>query len=154
MTNFEIKSTSFENNGKIMSKYAYDSYNMSPPLTWSNPPLGTKSFVLIMDDPDAPSKVWVHWVIFNIPATSNGFPEGLPKKIVLPDGSIQGINDFNNNGYDGPHPPQGKPHRYYFKLYAIDIMLSLDSSAKKENVEQAIKGHILAETHIIGTYKR
>lgn len=151
---FKMQSSAFENGGKIPSKYSYGSYNMSPSLTWENQPLETKSFALIMDDPDAPSKVWVHWVIFNIPANSTGLPENMPKKSVLPDGTIQGISDFGNNGYDGPYPPPGKPHRYYFKLYALDTKLPLDSSAKKEDVEKAMKGHILAEINIMGTYKR
>lgn len=151
---FEIQSSAFENGGKIPSKYSYGSYNMSPPLTWKNQPMETKSFVLIMDDPDAPAKVWVHWVVFNIPGNSTGLPENLPKVPVLADETVQGINDFDNNGYDGPYPPPGNPHRYHFKLYALGTKLSLDSSAKKEDVENSMKGHIIAETYIIGTYKR
>ncbi|MCK5708749.1 MAG: YbhB/YbcL family Raf kinase inhibitor-like protein [Candidatus Aureabacteria bacterium] len=150
----EIKSSSFNNNAFIPSKHAYRPSNFSPPLSWSGVPKDTMSFVLICDDPDAPVGTWVHWVIFNIPKEKTVLEENVPHDGKLTDGSIQGKSDFGSLGYGGPYPPPGKPHRYFFKLYAIDIMLDLKEGVLKEDVLKAISGHVLAEAEIVGLYKR
>jgi hypothetical protein len=121
---------------------------------WQGVPADTASFALISDDPDAPSGTWVHWVIYNIPASATGLPEGVLNLEVLADGSRQGINDGDDIGYGGPCPPPGKPHRYFFKLYCLDTMLDIKGTATKEKLLTAMKGHILAEASLMGTYKR
>ena len=151
---FEIKSSAFADGEYIPDKYTCKSVDISPPLEWSGAPEGTKSFVLICDDPDAPMGTWVHWVAFNIPADKTLLQEDIPKQGRLSDGTIQGLTNFRRVGYGGPCPPPGKPHRYFFELYALDTALSLDESAKKRDVEKAIEGHILGEAKIIGLYKR
>ena len=149
-----LKSPAFNHEGDIPNKHTCSDVDVSPALSWSEPPAGTRSFCLIMDDPDAPGRVWVHWVIYNIPAQSRAFAEGVPKDAELKDGTRQGLNDFSRTGYGGPCPPPGGPHRYYFKLYALDISLSLPPRATKADVEKAMKGHILAQAQLMGRYKR
>jgi hypothetical protein len=151
---FQITSTAFSSGGMIPKNYTCDGPDLSPPLAWKDPPAGTQSFALIADDPDAPAGTWVHWVIYNIPSTTKELPEGLPKSEKLPDGTMQGRNDFRKTGYGGPCPPPGKPHRYFFKLYAVDTKLSLKPGATKAELESAMKGHTLAQTEIIGKYGR
>jgi len=151
---FTIKSASFVHEGDIPKKHTCDGADVSPPLSWSDPPAGTRSFCLITDDPDAPAGTWVHWVMYNIPGTAREFPENVPKQTELKDGSRQGRNDFQRTGYGGPCPPRGGPHRYYFKLYALDASLSLPSAATKADLEKAMKGHILAQAELMGRYKR
>ena len=128
--------------------------DQSPPLRWSEPPSGTKSIALICDDPDAPRGTWVHWVLFNLPAQARELEEGVPTKETLGTGAKQGKNDFGNIGYGGPAPPKGKPHRYFFKLYALAVAVDLSAGATKAELEKAMKGHILAEGQLMGTYKR
>ena len=128
--------------------------NVSPPLQWGAGPAGTKSFAVLCDDPDAPIGDWVHWVIFNIPADQTGLPEGVPQQAKRPDGSIQGLNDSRHPGYDGPYPPPGKPHRYFFKVFALDTMLSLGPAARKRDLLKAIEGHVLAQGEWMGTFLR
>src|SRR5262249_51462493 len=128
--------------------------DVSPPLEWAKPPDGTKSLVLICDDPDAPRKTWVHWVMFNLPPQTRHLEEGIPKKNELSNGAKQGKTDFGDVGYGGPAPPPGKPHRYYFKLYALDISLDLPAGATKADVESGMKGHILGEGQVMGKYGR
>lgn len=151
---FEIKSPAFVDGGSIPSKYTCDSEaDLSPPLNWSQAPLGTKSFALICDDPDAPSGTWVHWVAWNIPAKATHLKEGLEKKSALADGTKQGITDFRRPGYGGPCPPSGT-HRYFFKLYALGTTPELPTTTTKTELEAAMRGHILAEARIMGTYNR
>jgi len=150
----DIKSDAFLHQDYIPSVYTCDSSDYSPHLWWSNVPEGVKSFVLICDDPDAPSKTWIHWVIFNIPKDARSLSENIPKTGVLTDGSIQGKNDFDTIGYRGPCPPKGKPHRYFFTLYAIDTVLSLGEGVTKSEVLGAIQNHIKAKVELIGLYKR
>ena len=150
--NFVLKSV-FGNMEEIPVKYTCDGDDVSPPLNWEGQPSGVVSYVLIVDDPDAPGRVFTHWVLYNIPANINSLPENVPKQKETAYG-IQGRNDFGRIGYGGPCPPRGKPHRYFFKLYAIDTKLSLPPGASKREVENAIKGHVLAQTQIIGLYKR
>src|SRR5262245_21491849 len=111
---FAIKTTAFSEGSAIPKKYTCDAADISPPLTWANPPAGTQSFALIADDPDAPVGTWTHWILWNVPAESTALPEGVPKDETLSDGTRQGKNDFKRIGYGGPCPPPGKPHRYFF----------------------------------------
>ena len=150
----EIKSDSFEENGYIPAIYTGLSSDISPELNWEEVPQGVKSFAIIMDDPDAPAGTWVHWVIYNIPSSSRGLDKDVSKRERLSDGTRQGINSFGKVGYGGPYPPPGSAHRYFFKLYALDVMLSLGPGATKEELLGAVKGHILAEAQIIGLFKR
>jgi Raf kinase inhibitor-like YbhB/YbcL family protein len=150
---FEIKSAAFQNNSSIPSRHTCDGANLSPALSWTDPPQGTQSYALIMDDPDAPRGTFVHWVLYNLPASARQLPEGVPKDDDV-QGGLQGVNDFPQTGYGGPCPPPGKPHRYFFELYALDTKLDLPAGAQKKDVEQAMKGHVLAEAQWMGRYKR
>ena len=127
---------------------------VSPPLSWSGVPPETKSIAILCDDPDAPRGDWVHWIVFNLPPDTTSLPKGVPTTPKLPNGAIQGTTDYGRPGYDGPCPPPGKPHRYYFKVFALDTMLDLDSSAEKPDLLKAMQGHILAQGALMGTYKR
>jgi Raf kinase inhibitor-like YbhB/YbcL family protein len=149
-----ISSPSFTNGGAIPKKFTCDGADVSPELTWTDPPAGTKTFALLSDDPDAPVGNWNHWVIWNLPANLRSLPEGISKHAHLADGSAQAMNDFHKPGYSGPCPPPGKPHRYYFKLFALDTTLTLQGEAGKPELEAAMKGHILAHAEWMGTYKR
>ncbi|HEV3146289.1 MAG TPA: YbhB/YbcL family Raf kinase inhibitor-like protein, partial [Gemmataceae bacterium] len=140
----KLTSTAFTEGSTIPKTYTGDGEDHSPPLKWSDVPEKTKCFALICDDPDAPLGTWVHWVLFNIPADQREMQEGVSADGTVAGGAKQGKNDFKKLGYGGPAPPKGKPHRYYFKLYALDSMLDLKEGASKKDVEQAIKGHILA----------
>jgi len=148
-----IASPAFSEGARIPKKYTADGENVSPPLKWSSVPTGTRSFALIVDDPDAPAGTWVHWVIFNIPATVIELPEKVPSVNSLPDGAIQGRNDFHEIGFDGPSPPSGT-HRYFFKLYALDSMLKLPAGSTKADLLEAMQGHVIAEAHLMGRYSR
>jgi Raf kinase inhibitor-like YbhB/YbcL family protein len=147
-----ITSTSFAQGQPIPAAYSCDGKGMSPPLSWGTAPAGTKSWAMIMDDPDAPMGTFVHWVIYNIPAAATGLAEAMPTDAQLPDGSAQGQNSARRSGYMGPCPPGGT-HRYFFKLYALDTMLSL-SAATKDGLLQAMEGHILEQGELMGTYSR
>ena len=151
---FTIQSSDFPNGVEIPPAFTCDGEDRSPALSWSGAPEGTKTFALIADDPDAPAGTWVHWVIFNIPGKTQSLPGGVEKKEQLADGSKQGKNDFRKIGYNGPCPPPGKPHRYFFKLYALGSDLTLPAGASKADVEHAMAGHILAQAELIGSYKR
>ena len=149
----KLESSAFSSAQPVPQKHTCDGPDVSPALSWSDVPQGTKSFALIADDPDAPVGTWVHWVIFNLPAQTHALPEGVPKTDSAA-GGIQGRNDFGKVGYGGPCPPPGKPHRYFFKLYALDTPLDLRASAKKQDVERAMQGHVLAQAELMGTYQR
>ncbi|MFA5322232.1 MAG: YbhB/YbcL family Raf kinase inhibitor-like protein [Smithella sp.] len=149
----ELKSSSFNHEGMIPAKYTCDGQNISPPLSWSDAPEKTKSFSLICDDPDAPVGLWVHWVIFDIPATVNSLPENFPRQKEIPGLGKNGKNTSRRWGYDGPCPPNGT-HRYYFKLYALDTMLNLKAGLTKDELLAAMKGHVLSEAQLMGRYKR
>jgi len=153
-TTFKITSDAFTEGAAIPIKYTCDDADVSPPLKWSDAPAGTKSFALICDDPDAPAKTWVHWVLYDLPPTVAELAEDLPKGEKLASGASQGRSDFGRLGYGGPCPPPGKPHRYYFKLYALDATLNLPAGRTKEQLIEAISGHTLAEASLMGTYKR
>ena len=149
----KISSTAFQDGGLIPSKYTCDGANVSPPLDWSGLPGNTKSLVLIVDDPDAPARTWVHWVVYGIPPSQLQLPEGVKPGPVLSSGGRQGVNDFEKTGYGGPCPPSGT-HRYYFKLYALDADVSLKEGATKKDLEQFMEGHILTHAEIMGRYQR
>lgn len=150
----EIKSSAFGNGEMIPVKYTCDGADFSPSLEWTAGPAGTKSFALICDDPDAPMGTWVHWVIYDIPAAATMLAEGITREKDLPGGGTQGINDFRRTGYGGPCPPGGRTHRYFFKLYALDAALGLKPGITKDQLLKAMKGHVLAEAQLMGTYKR
>jgi Raf kinase inhibitor-like YbhB/YbcL family protein len=150
-----LTSTAFDNDAAIPARYTCDGDNVSPPLAWSGVPANSKSFALIVDDPDAPDPhaprmVWVHWVIYDLPANVTSLAEGVKQ---LPSGTRLGVNDFHKLGYGGPCPPIGK-HRYFFKLYALDAELGELGKATKAEVEKAMRGHVLAEAQLMGTCQR
>ena len=147
----QIESTSFQNLGMIPDKYTCNGDNISPEIDWKKFPAKTKSFVLLCEDPDAPTQVWTHWVVFNIPADVYELTENFPTDGELRNGITQGTNDFKNLGYGGPCPSNGT-HRYYFKVYALDCLLDLKAGALKSQVEGAMKGHILAFNQMVGLY--
>jgi Raf kinase inhibitor-like YbhB/YbcL family protein len=151
---FQIASASFSPGGSIPKKFTCDGPDTSPQLSWKDAPAQTQTFALIVDDPDAPVGTWVHWVLYNLPANSKELTEGVEKQEQLSNGALQGRNDFRKIGYGGPCPPPGNPHRYYFKLYALDSKLNLKAGATKAEVESAMKGHILGQTELIGRYGR
>ncbi len=150
----QITSSAFQEGSAIPEKYTCDGADHSPPLAWSGAPAAAKSLVLISDDPDAPVGTWVHWVLYDLPATVTELPENQPKTDTIPAGGSQGLNDFRRLGYGGPCPPPGKPHRYFFRLYALDTRLGLKPGATRKEVDKAMEHHILAQGHLMGTYKR
>lgn len=150
-----ITSTAFRNEGAIPKLYTCEGKDISPPLVWIDVPTGTKSLALIVDDPDAPDPAapkmtWVHWVLYNMSSATEGLPEGVKS---LPPGTKEGVNDWKRTGYGGPCPPIGR-HRYFHKLYALDIVLPDLRQPTKVQLEQAMKGHILAEAQLMGTYQK
>jgi len=149
----ELKSSAFVAGSMIPSLYTCQGKNISPPLMWSGAPAGTKSFVLICDDPDAPILTWVHWVYYNIPASVTSLPEAFTKSEKPAQGGIHGKSSFGDFGYGGPCPPWGT-HRYFFKLYALDTMLTLSSGVKKKDVLKAMEKHVLTQTELMGKYKK
>jgi Raf kinase inhibitor-like YbhB/YbcL family protein len=153
----EVTSTAFKQAGEIPARYTCEGDDTSPPLAWSGAPAGTKSFALIVDDPDAPDpakpqRVYVHWVVYGLPATTTGLPESASKK-GMPSGASQGKNDWGKQEYGGPCPPIGR-HRYFFKLYALDTQPTFVSPPTKPDLLAAIEGHILAQGELMGTYQK
>jgi Raf kinase inhibitor-like YbhB/YbcL family protein len=149
-----ISSPAFNEGDKIPPEYTCDGQDISPQIDWGVIPKEARSLVLIVDDPDAPSGAFTHWVIFNIPPGRSQLLRGLPLTPELSDGSIQGSNDFGRIGYAGPCPPPGMPHRYHFNLYALDKQIDLNAGCSKYQVLDAIKGHILSQGKFSGTYQR
>jgi hypothetical protein len=152
-----LTSAAFSDGAAIPAKYTCEGADISPPLSWSGVPGGTKSLVLIVDDPDAPDPqaprtTWVHWVLYNLPPATNDLAEGVEGS-ALPPGTKLGINDWKHAAYGGPCPPIGR-HRYFHKLYALDVVLAGLSRPTKSDVEAAMKGHVLAETKLLGTYQK
>lgn len=150
---FALTSTAFQNGADIPRKYTCDAQDVSPPLRWENSPPGTKAFAIIVDDPDAPGRTWVHWVIYDLPSGTKELSEAAGKTETLASGAKQGLNDFRNVGYGGPCPPPGPAHRYYFKLYALDAPTNLKPRANKQQLLEAIKEHMLGEGELVGRYK-
>jgi Raf kinase inhibitor-like YbhB/YbcL family protein len=151
---FSIASAAFKTGGSVPRDFTADGKDVSPALSWEGPPPGTLAFALICDDPDAPMGTWVHWVIWNLPATAKGLAQGVQPARTLADGSAQGKNDFGRIGYGGPSPPAGKPHRYFFRLYALKEKLSLGAGASRQELERAMQGRILGTAEVFGTYRR
>jgi Raf kinase inhibitor-like YbhB/YbcL family protein len=155
MIPFALTSDDFKRGEMIPHHHTCQGNDVSPALTWSDPPPGTQSFALICDDPDAPGKTWVHWVLYRLPAHVRGLPQDVEKDGELSDGSRQGKNDFGNVGYGGPCPPVGHgPHRYFFKIYALDNVPELAPGATKDELLAAMEGHILADADLMGRYER
>ncbi len=149
----KITSSAFSRGEPIPPLYTCKGKDISPPLQWNEVPEKTESFVLISDDPDAPMGTWVHWVYYNIPDSVRELPERVDKNINPASGGVQGITSFGRPGYGGPCPPSGT-HRYFFKLYALNSTISPGSNAGKEEVLAAMKGHILAEAELMGTFRK
>lgn len=150
----QLKSTAFAEGQPIPGRHAYDKEDISPDLQWSGVPSAAKSLVLICDDPDAPGGIWVHWVLYDMTPSMTGIPEGMPKTPTLDIGAKQGINDYKKIGYGGPCPPPGKPHHYFFKLYALDVRPDLKPGMTKAELLKIMEGHIMAEGQLMGTYHR
>lgn len=151
---FTISSSDFQNGSDIPKNFTCEGTDVSPALAWTDPPAGTQSLALIADDPDAPVGTWTHWVLFDLPAGQRDLPQNVAKIDELPGGGRQGRNDFRRIGYGGPCPPPGNPHRYFFKLYALDTKLNLKPGASKQEVENAMKGHTLGKAELMGKYRR
>ena len=152
-----IQSSSFHHNGVIPVRHTCDGHNISPELSWTGAPPGTKSLALIVDDPDAPDPdaprmIWVHWILYNIPANVHGLPEGVAAN-ELPFGTMPGLNDWQHPRYEGPCPPVGN-HRYYHKLFALNVVLPDVKHPSRDALEKAMQGHILAQANLIGRYQR
>jgi len=150
----KLTSSAFGDNQAIPKLYSCEGKDLAPPLSWSEVPSGTKSLALIVDDPDAPDPAapkitWVHWVLYNIPPTASGLPEGGG----LPKGTLEGNNNWGRTGYGGPCPPIGR-HRYFHKLYALDAVLPDLKHPDKKALEHAMKGHVIAEVQLVGTYQK
>lgn len=148
MSTLNISSPVFQHNGRIPTKYTCDGIDVNPPLAIANSAPGAKSLALIVDDPDAPAGIWVHWVVWNMAPDTKEL-----KEHSVPSGASQGMTDFGKQTYGGPCPPSGT-HRYFFKLYALDTTLALKSSATKADLERAMKGHILVQAELVGLYTR
>ena len=151
---FELTSSAFKQGESIPRKHTCDGQDVSPALAWTDPPPGTTSFALVCDDPDAPVGTWVHWVLYDVPAAARQLPEGVPTTPTLADGSRQGRNDFKKTGYGGPCPPRGTPHRYFFRLYALDAASGLAPGATKQELLKAIEGHTKGQAELMGRYGR
>ena len=149
-----LSSPAFEEGDRIPTKYTCEGQDVSPPLAWIEPPAESQSFVLIVDDPDAPVGVFTHWVLFNLPPDTRELSEAIPAQDQLTSGALQGKNDFGRIGYGGPCSPPGRAHRYRFTLYVLDQPLDLKAGASKKQVLDAMEGHILAQGQLTGTYQR
>jgi Raf kinase inhibitor-like YbhB/YbcL family protein len=152
---FSLTSPAFADGTAIPVAHTCDGADVSPPLAWSGTPAGTRALALIVDDPDAPAGTWVHWVLYNLPASTSQLPEKIAKVEALDlGGARQGRNDFRRPGWGGPCPPPGPAHRYFFKLYALDAALEVRPGALKSDVETAMQGHTLGVAQLMGTYAR
>jgi Raf kinase inhibitor-like YbhB/YbcL family protein len=150
----KLSSSAFRPGEPIPRDHTCEGADRSPQLGWSEIPVDTRSFALVCDDPDAPRGTWVHWVLFNLPADAVELGTGMPQAPELPSGARQGINDSGDVGYGGPCPPRGKPHRYYFRLYALDCALNLPPGINRSDLDEAIAGHVLADATLMGTFAR
>ena len=151
---FKLSSTAFSNGGRIPERYTCIGLDVSPPLRWEGYPLEAESFTLIVEDVDAPGGVFTHWIIYNIPGSVSMLEEGVEKVSVLSSGAMQGLNDFGRIGYGGPCPPAGKPHRYIFKIFALDTMLDVKPAASKNEILKALENHIIGEAELTGIFSR
>lgn len=149
-----LRALAFTQGADIPMQFSCDGANVSPALRWDRAPTGVETFAFVMDDPDAPGGTWVHWVLYDLPATALELPEGVEPTDRLPAGARQGRNDFGRIGYGGPCPPPGAAHRYYIRLYALDVRLDLQSGATRAQLDRSMKGHILAHAEVMGRYRR
>ena len=150
----QLKADDFAAGAEIPTRFTCTGSGISPALSWSAPPDGTESFALVMDDPDAPGRTWVHWVLYDVPAAERALPEGVGPKGTLPSGARQGRNDFGRTGYGGPCPPPGPAHRYFLRLYALDAPMNLKAGATRADLDRAMRWHILAHAELMGRYGR
>lgn len=150
----KLTSTAFTEGQPIPAHHTCEGADVSPPLQWTDAPPGTRSLALLCEDPDAPGGMWVHWVLYGLSAETSALPEDFPTNEELPEGIRQGLTDFKSTGYGGPCPPRGNPHRYYFKLFALDTGLGLKPRATRQQLLKAMHGHVLAEASLMGTYQR
>ena len=150
---FWVRSSSFSNGKSIPGRYTCDGANLSPQLEWLSAPAGTKSFAVVMDDPDAPS-LFTHWLVYNIPPEVRELAEGASRRGAMPQGSVEGRNDFGRPGYGGPCPPPGRPHHYVFRVYALDVRLDLSAGAIRKQMDAAMSADVVAQGQIVGTYQR
>lgn len=153
-TDMRLTSSAFDSGRAIPRQYTADGRNESPPLTWGDPPAGTRSFALVCEDLDAPKGHFTHWLAYNLPAEARELGDGFPNEPTLPDESAQGVNGFGTVGYGGPSPPPGKPHRYVFRVHALDARLDLPAGCSRDRVVAAMSDHVLAEGELVGTYGR
>jgi Raf kinase inhibitor-like YbhB/YbcL family protein len=151
---FKLRSPAFAPGGEIPLKYTGDGVDVSPPLRWTDPPEGTKSFALTVDDREDPTGIWVLWVLYGIAATVRALPEGVPRHDTVAGVGSQGLNDFAEVGYSGPRPPPGSAHRYVFRLYALDTALAVPPRRRKTDLLKAVAGHVLVRVDLIGRYQR
>jgi hypothetical protein len=149
-----LSSSALADGAPIQQVFTCEGNDQSPPLAWTGVPVSTRSFALIVDDPDAPRGTWVHWLIWNLPADACELEPGVPTIPELPSGARQGLNDGGDLGYQGPCPPPGRPHRYFFRLFALDISLNLAPGATRSDLEAAFDGHVLGRAVLMGTYQR
>ena len=152
MLELAVLSAAFAMGAAIPDRYACAPF--SPPLSWSEVPAGTQSIAVLCDDPDAPVGDWVHWVVFNLAPDVRSLPENVARDAALPGGAVQGVNDYDRTGYDGPCPPPGQTHRYFYKVFALDARLALGAGARKADLVKAMRGHVLAQGSLMGTYAR
>ena len=149
-----VTSTAFSAGTSIPVKFTGQGNDISPDLAWSGAPPSVKSYVLVCDDPDASGRTWVHWTMWNIPPLTTSLPAGVASDATLADGSIQGVTSFGRHGYGGPMPPKGNAHHYYFQMYALDTSLTLNTSASRAQLDEAMRGHVLSQGQLMGTYQR
>ena len=154
METIRISSDAFANSARIPDRYTCSGENISPPLAFGPFPAGTKSVVVICEDPDCATGIFIHWILYNIPPGTSGLSRGIPRMLVLPDGSAHGLNDFGRMEYGGPCPPPGKPHRYFFRLLALDTLLHVRAPVTRKTIAAAMDGHILANGELMGTFSR
>jgi Raf kinase inhibitor-like YbhB/YbcL family protein len=150
----ELKTSSFTPGGFIPKRFTCEAADISPALSWTDPPAGTQSFAIIEDDPDAPSGTFVHWLVYDLPAAYRRLPEGLSGDDQMAGGGRQGTNDFSRTGYNGPCPPRGQAHRYFIRFYALDVKINLRPAATRSELDAAMQGHILAQAELMGRFKR
>ena len=149
-----VSSPAWKHGERIPTRYTDDGEDLSPPLVFEGAPPGTAALALICDDPDAPGGTWVHWVLYDLPGTATGLAEGVPTEPRLPDGSLQGRNGWSRIGYGGPSPPRGKPHRYFFRLYALREPLRARPGLSAAEIERAARGRAIESASFMGTYGR
>jgi Raf kinase inhibitor-like YbhB/YbcL family protein len=150
----QLTCPSFKPGDDIPVEFTCDGADVSPMLTWNDPPQGTQSFALVMDDPDSLAGTWVHWLLYDLASTKREAPQGIRSQGTLPSGARQGRNDFHRTGYGGPCPPPGLPHRYFFRLYALDTTVNLPPGATRDTLDRAMRDHVLATAELFGRYQR